>query len=121
MTYKQSTGEMFAADGTLLGTGHAGNGAGRNNPTMQWTHNVGPLPVGRYTVGLFATHAQLGPWSAPLIPVPAPAPNTPYSWLGGRGGFYIHGPEFSEGCIVLPITVRQQIAGGTDRDLEVIS
>jgi hypothetical protein len=119
MIYHQSTGQLFADDGTtLLGSGHAGNGAGLNNPTMQDVHNVGPLPCGRYSVGDFTTHVHLGPLSAPLTPLPDPW--GAFTWLRGRGGFYIHGPEFSEGCIVMPEPVRAALAAGSDRTLVVI-
>ena len=121
MTYHQSTGELFSDDGMLLGTGHAGNGTGLNNPAMQFVHNVGPLPCGRYTIGVWGTHSQLGPISAPLIPLPSSNPNAPgFNWLKGRGGFYIHGPEFSEGCIVMPEPVRAALAAGTDINLVVV-
>lgn len=128
MVYKQSTGELFAdaqpgvnrtlGVAELLGTGHAGNGAGKNNPGMETVHNVGPLPVGHYKIGQWGTHAQLGPISAPLIP--QPDENGSYAWLYGRGGFYVHGPEFSEGCIVMPEPVRLAMSQGVDQDIEVI-
>src|SRR5271170_4147419 len=119
MTYEQATGNLFAADGTLMGVGHAGNGTGWNNPADQFQHNVGPLPVGHYKIGAWGTHAQLGPISAPLTPQPDESGG--YAWLHGRGGFYCHGPVFSEGCIVQEEPVRLAASKSGDTDMFVIS
>lgn len=88
---------------------------------MQFVHNIGPLPVGRYKIGAWGTHVQLGPISAPLIPQPVSNAGIEYAWLHGRGGFYIHGPIFSEGCIVMDYGVRLALSKGTDADLTVVS
>jgi hypothetical protein len=54
-TYKQSNGELLGQH-DLNGSGHyvnfgwAGQREGKNNPAMQNVHNIGPLPVGTYTI-----------------------------------------------------------------------
>lgn len=90
-----------------------------NNPAMQWVHNVGPLPRGFYKIGAWSTHPVLGPISAPLIPQPDASGS--YAWLGGRGGFYIHGPVFSEGCVVQTEPIRLAMSLSGDSDLEVVA
>jgi len=86
---------------------------------MQDVRNVGPLPRGFYTIGAWSMDprpgelAKLGPVTAELDPDPG---NETF----GRSGFFIHGPEFSEGCIVLPHGVRVQLATSSDRRLQVI-
>lgn len=124
MTYKQSTGEVFNSAGKLLGVGHAGNGLGLNNPAMQFVHNVGPLPRGHYKLAPWVMEPRpapldkLGPITAELIP--QPDEDGSLAWLQGRGGFYFHGPVFSEGCPVQEHDVRLAMSKNGDMDLIVI-
>jgi hypothetical protein len=105
-------------DGILISMdGHCGNGEGLNNPDMQGVHNVGPLPRGRYKIGKWQAHPVLGVLSAALIPQPD---SGGFAWLEGRGGFYIHGPELSEGCIVQLHNTRFAMSLSGDSDLEVV-
>jgi hypothetical protein len=142
MIYNQTTGILsdnagvpIAADyyknaGLPYPPGHAGNGAGYNNPAAQYEHNVGPLPGpdangngGLYRIGAWGTHAHLGPISAPLTPLAAPTAFDPsgYGWLRGRGGFYCHGPVFSEGCVVQEEPIRLAASRSGDTMLRVVS
>lgn len=113
ITYSQSTGELRDATGKLLATGYAGgncghNPEGKNNPAMQDVRAVGPLPQGTYALGAPVAQSHLGPYAIPLIPDPA---NTMF-W---RGDFYLHGDSIqnpgnaSEGCIILPRSVREEV------------
>jgi hypothetical protein len=121
--FQQSTGGLFGPEGTLMATGYAGgnlgrNPEGKNNPHMQFIKNVGPLPQGRYSLGEPVEHATLGPFAIPLIPDPA-------NNMGGRGDFYCHGDttppgNASEGCIVMPRSVRDLMWASDDHQLEVI-
>jgi hypothetical protein len=83
-------------------------------------HNVGPLPVGWYTVGQAYHHPRLGPETMELEP-------DPENEMFGRSGFAMHGRRFigdmnaSEGCIVLDLPARHIVAMGTDRRLHVVS
>jgi hypothetical protein len=116
-TYSQGQHTMSRDGAVVSTTGHAGNGAGLNNPSLQYAHNLGPLPCGKYKISAWGTHAQLGPISAPLVPQ---MDVNGYAWLRGRGGFYIHGPEFSEGCIVQLEPDRLAMSQSGDCDLTVV-
>jgi hypothetical protein len=118
INYIQSTGQVFLDDGTLLGIGFAGNDyrpkenpskvQGKNNPTHEDAHSIGPIPRGLYTIGTWGSHPPLGPTSASLTPDPK---NVMY----GRSSFYIHGvggddpANCSEGCIVLAPNIREKL------------
>ena len=117
--YSQSTGILTGPAGTAIAAGYSGNGAGLNNPMFQDEKDRGPLPQGRYLIGdLEAQHDRLGANVMPLIPDPS-------NEMFGRGDFWLHGDNSarngtaSEGCIVLPLWARMQIAGSDDRQLEV--
>lgn len=122
-TWNSANGNL-SRGGELVGTGYAGGDKGQrpdgvNNPALQNVHNVGPLPQGKYTIGEFLDRPTLGKFAGQLIPAPE---NEMY----GRSGFYIHGDteemnqSASDGCIILPYTIREQIANSGDTDLQVV-
>lgn len=119
MKYDQKTGEIMTDDGTVIGKGYAGNGKGKNNPAMESVKMIGPLPRGIYIIGEPINSPHTGPYSIPLTP-------NPKNVMYGRSGFMIHGDSIdnpgtaSNGCIVLPHTIRVQINNYTDKNLEVI-
>lgn len=105
---------------TTLGFGYAGGNCGKNpegvnNPALQGVVCVGPLPRGVYTIGQPVDHTHLGPCAMPLTPDLA-------NDMFGRSGFFIHADTAaedhgaSEGCIVLPLAIRQRIAAGLATD-----
>jgi hypothetical protein len=102
--YVQATGELYS----LAGTGYAGKGAGKNNPALQRERSVGPLPAGYYDIGPPRDGGAHGPLVRPLTPDPANA-------MFGRSAFLIHGDSLtrpgdaSEGCIIMPRSVRAAI------------
>lgn len=119
LNYSQSSGAITKDDGTLVTHGWAGHGNGKNNPTMQDQHELGPLPRGVYAVGKWeARHGNLGPIVASLTQTSG---NT-----FGRSAFYIHGPDTnpkeygqeSKGCIVIPrpgrLAVKALLVGPSD-------
>lgn len=118
-TFKQSTGELFAANGSLLGTGWAGQGDGKNNPDMQEVHNIGPLPRGLYTIIAPYDNPHTGPYTMNLEP---DASNDMF----GRSDFRMHGAAFknpemsSEGCIIQVRGVRQAVWDSGDHRLQVV-
>ena len=69
--YSQSTGTLTAPDGSVAGHGYSGHGPGINNPAMQNVPDVGPIPVGMYTIGPFRSDPEKGPLVCDLIPDPA--------------------------------------------------
>jgi len=126
LTYSQTIGIFTMPDGTTY-HGHAGKGAGLNNPEMQNVHGVGPLPQGLYNLETWkdgsaysAEDARLGPFVCRLDPDPA---NEMY----GRNGFFLHGgdgsnpPTDSEGCIVLFRAAREAIAATGETQLTVVA
>lgn len=118
-TYAQTNGYLTNPAGIIVGGGYSGNGADLNNPAGQGDVGHGPIPEGRWTIGVFGDHPVLGPVSAPLAPA---AGND----MDGRdGGFYIHGDNAqmnhtaSDGCIILARNLRELVAAGGDNDLLV--
>lgn len=87
--------------------GYAGKGAGKNNPDMEHVRNVGPLPLGEYSVLGPVDHSRLGRCVYRLAHIKGPT--------YGRSGFYIHGDsrknpgQASSGCIVLGYADRTAI------------
>lgn len=115
--YKQATG-WISRDGENVVEGYSGAGDGKNNPAMQDVPNVGPLPAGKYTIGEPSDTKTHGPYVLHLTPDAA-------NEMFGRSGFLIHGDSVvhpgtaSEGCIILPRKVREQIWASEDRALVV--
>lgn len=119
-TWIQDSGTMLAPDGSVVGTGYAGNGSGLNNPAMQDRRAVGPLPCGGYTIGpLEPVHGHLGTNVAALIP-------DSDNEMFGRSEFYLHGRksltdmDASLGCIVLDKGPRLKVINSPCKRLEVI-
>jgi len=119
MKYIQKTGEIFDIKGVLLGTGYSGHGLGKNNPEMEDVKNVGPLPRGAYIILSPHDSDHTGPFTMSLIP-------DPNNQMFGRSGFAIHGDSIKEpgtasnGCIIMPRRVREEIYKSNDKYLEVI-
>ena len=115
--YVQSTGELFH-DAELIGTGYSGHGAGVNNPAMQSVKNVGPIPVGHYTIGPAFHHPVCGPVAMRLLPHPD-------NRMFNRDGLLMHGdtPSMdhtaSDGCIIQQRQIRDRVDASPDRDLVV--
>lgn len=108
LVFESSTGKLY--DGTgLLGTGYAGAPGGKNDPKMQSVPNVGPLPVGFYTIQPPTNSTHCGFEAFPLVP---DATNEMF----GRSGFFLHGDSLShpgggsDGCIVQSRPVRDLVA-----------
>src|SRR3954465_9319173 len=117
-TYEQRSG--YLKNGALIvGVAYSGSGLGKNNPEMQAVHNVGPLPVGFYTLDTPHDNPTLGPFAIHLTPADT---NEMY----GRFAFYMHGDSHthpgaaSHGCIVCSIDVRRKLDASKDRELEVV-
>lgn len=118
-TYIQKTGAMLKPDGSVLGAGYSGKGAFKNVPNAQNLIDLGPIPEGTYYIGKpIAKTVTHGPYVLPLTPSPD---NTMY----GRDDFLIHGDSVvdpgnaSEGCIVMPLYIREAIGMSDDLVLSV--
>jgi hypothetical protein len=105
-THAQSTGHIFHR-GVHVYSGYSGHGIGRNNPSMEAVHDVGPIPLGMYTLGTPHDSDRMGPFVMALLPVGHDAL--------GRTGLFLHGDndahDASTGCIILsPREAREAIA-----------
>jgi RHS repeat-associated protein len=126
--YSQSTGTLThvnaqgKVDVTKTG-GYAGADTGtikgKNNPAMQYVPNVGPIPQGTYQVGTPYNSKKTGAFSIPLAPAQS-------NNMQGRSAFLMHGDSIrnpgtaSEGCIVFPRGVRDEVNKSKDKCLKVI-
>lgn len=118
-TYSQTSGEL-KRDGSLVGIGYSGHGAGVNNPDLESVHDVGPVPRGLWIIGAQEEHSTHGPCVMPLSPKEG-------TDTLGRSEFLMHGDLLAHpgerlaslGCIIMPKYVREQVAASPDRDLEV--
>jgi hypothetical protein len=118
--YAQQTGNL-QQDGEHVATGYSGANAGKNNPEMETVHNVGPIPRGNWTISGPPIDTQdHGPYVLALKP-------TANTNTFGRSGFLMHGESIespgcaSQGCVILPRAVREQVWKSGDRDLEVVA
>jgi RHS repeat-associated protein len=122
-------GPFTAAKGSTpdyVANGYAGTNdtkmqctCGLNNPDMQDVPFIGPVTQGLWTIGRPYNHPTLGPMTMNIVP--AQDTNT-----FGRDAFRIHGDNkaknhtASEGCIVMPLSVRKAIANSQDNRLIVV-
>jgi hypothetical protein len=118
-TYNSANGNL-SRNGELIGTGYSGRGGGLNNPAADGVADVGPIPAGSWIIGDFFDDPG---GKGPVVCHLTPAPGTDDL---GRSGFMIHGDNqemnhtASEGCIILPRAIREQIAASGDTDLQVV-
>lgn len=116
--YHQRTGELWR-NGKKIVTGYSGNGAGLNNPDMQNVPRVGPIARGRWHMDGIYNSKQVGPYA--IILSPAPETET-----FGRGGFRCHGDNSagdksaSEGCMIFPRAVREDMWQLNDHAIDVV-
>ena len=123
-TFEQSSGALRDPNGVLVSVGYAGGECGArpdavNNPVLQDVVNVGPLPCGAYLIEAPIEHSRLGPFALPLLPE---ATNEMF----GRSDFYMHGDtpapgQASDGCIIMPRAVREQVWASNDHALSVLA
>jgi Protein of unknown function (DUF2778) len=119
-TYSQKSGQLDQ-DGNKVAIGYSGAANGKNNPELQNVHNLGPIPQGDWTItGPPADTKTHGPYVLRLTPEPE-------TETFGRSGFLMHGDSkehpgtASQGCIVVPRAVREQVWKSGDRDLKVVT
>lgn len=116
--YEQSTGVLRNSAGASIALGYSGAPGAKNDPSKQSIVKVGPIPRGNYHIGAPFDSASHGPYCLRLTPDPA-------NEMFGRDGFLIHGDSIehpgaaSEGCIILPRFIRQQIFASHDYALVV--
>ena len=125
-TYEQSTGKWYLSNGTLLGTGYAGHGDGKNNPLAESIKGIGPLPAGTYNATkLYERHPDLG-WYAIQLEPDADTRSKILSYGRSPDSFFVHGEnpahegESSEGCIIQWRTTRLDFWEGDDHGITVV-
>ena len=69
LVYSLSTCKL-TLNGETLAQGYSGAGPGKNNPDMQSSQGVGPIPEGKYTVGRQFNSTRTGPGAMRLTPIP---------------------------------------------------
>lgn len=117
--YCQSNGIITDSTGKIMAIGYAGVGAGRNNPSFQDQHKIGPIPRGLYTMQKPVDTDTHGPYVLWLEP---DSRNEMY----GRGDFGIHGDSIAHpgmaslGCIIAPKFCRQRMWDSDDHLVAVI-
>ena len=118
-TYEQSSGKMFNLSGEFFSQGYSGSPEGKNNTLMQAVHNVGPIPLGSYTIEAPVDSKVHGPYALGLMP-------DSMNEMFGRSGFLMHGDSLvapgsaSEGCIIQPRAARETIWESGDHHLQVV-
>jgi Protein of unknown function (DUF2778) len=117
--YSQGSGKCFDSAGVLDTEGYSGHGAGLNNGHAERVHDVGPIPLGRYSIAApLDPPDHLGPLALPLTAQPG-------TETYGRGGFFIHGDNSdgnksaSHGCVILEHDARKWIVDHRETELEV--
>lgn len=117
--YGQTSGKLIH-DGVIVGKAYSGYEEDHNVHDDQTLAKLGPIPVGKYTIGkFFDDPGGKGAVVAHLLPCED-------TETFGRLGFMIHGDNSklnfsgSEGCIVTPRNVREMIRDSGDTELEVI-
>lgn len=125
MTWKwdQSAGEL-TRDGKAISRGYSGKCRGKNNPALQGLRGIGPIPAGRWKIVERYDSANVGPHALKLFADDGRLDDTHAET--GRGAFRIHGDSIknpgtaSNGCIILPRSIREMIWKSGDRDLVVV-
>lgn len=118
-SYKIASGQMLGAHGQCF-AGYSGAGhslaEGRNNPQMQTAVAKGPIPAGRYRIGVPHDNRHTGPLTMDLTPMAGTDTH-------GRSLFRIHGNnaanDASHGCVILPPDARRAIWASGDHELVV--
>lgn len=121
MIYSQSLGILWDAAGKIMYKGGwSGNGQGKNNPDMEGVRNKGPIPRGRYTIGVPYDSRNVGPFSLPLTPHLHKALDRTHFRCHGAALDPAKQGQESDGCMIMPRDVRQAMHKSDDKILDVI-
>jgi len=128
-TYEQLSGMLRDDAGNVIGIGYSGAGDGKNNPLMEHVVDVGPIPVGTYTItGPPFNSPSHGPFVLKLVPDPATTQRIA-SYGRDPETFLLHGDSIqhpgtaSEGCVIMDRMTRTSVAQNlpVDNSLQVVS
>lgn len=118
--YKQTTGELRNAAGTVVAKGYSGKGEYKNKHEHQDVRGMGPIPVGCYTINPPHQSLKTGAYAMDLMPDSS-------NVMFGRDSFQMHGDSLrqpgtaSSGCIIMPRAIREQVWSSLDHRIEVIA
>lgn len=100
--------------------GYSGaDGVWKNSPALTMHHNLGPIPVGQWSMGTPYDDPHKGRDVIPLFPDFG-------TETYGRRGFLIHGDSIahpghaSDGCIILDHAARLELIKSVDKLLVVV-
>ena len=116
--YQISSG-VLSKGPSIIGVGYSGQPECKNDPAKCSVHNKGPIPPGIYKIEAPVDTVKHGPYVLWLTP-------SPRNEMHGRSAFGIHGDNAkgdesaSEGCIIMPRKVREDVYKNGDLDLEVV-
>jgi hypothetical protein len=116
-TWDQSQGKLYH-NGEFISNGYSGSGPGKNNPELQSSVGVGPIPRGDWLLTGVCNSRNTGPFTIALVAKPG-------TDTCGRSAFRIHGDSLfhpgnaSHGCIILPRAIRELIWNSGDHSLSV--
>ncbi len=116
--YSQSSGKLWADDGSLFASGYSGHGDGKNNPAQEAIKNIGPIPRGEWVVSGVYDSGKIGPLAIKLEPSGHTARGRDYFRIHGDSA--AHPGKASKGCIVLSRKTRQALINTGDKILKVI-
>jgi hypothetical protein len=117
--YEICSGKLYDDTGAIVAIGYSGDPSHKNDPQAVSLHNQGPIPPGRYEINPPVETVTHGPYVLPLAPDVG-------NVMFGRSGFLMHGDSVvapgtaSEGCVIMPRTIRELVWGSSDRELHVI-
>ena len=117
--FHQDSGVIRDRHGRIMGAGYSGKGAHKNQHASQHVKGEGPIPVGVYYLSEPFDSPHTGKFVLRLTPLHGDE-------MFGRGSFEMHGEnlahvgESSNGCIVAPLPVRQEIANSGDVLLAIL-
>jgi hypothetical protein len=118
-TFKVAAGEIWR-NGKLMAKGvYSGHGDAINDSSKEAMPAHGPIPRGRWLMDGVYNSAKVGPFA--IILDPAPGTNA-----FGRSGFRVHGDNAkgdqsaSEGCVIVPRNIRDDMWQLKDHVLDVV-
>lgn len=118
ITFDRKLG-ILMVNGLIVKGVWSGHGDARNDPSREQEKGIGPLPAGKYEIGVMHNSKHLGPDVMQLFPYPS-------NKMFDRSEFFMHGDHAndtdfsaSDGCIIAPHQIRQEVNKSKDRELLV--
>jgi hypothetical protein len=126
-TYEISSGKMYSDAGELLDIGYSGQPPHVNDFSAVGEVGIGPIPAGSWEIKGPEDSPKTGPYTLTLVPNEATMAHV-ISLNRDPVSFRIHGeraqppPGYaSDGCIILPRAIREQIWNSGDHELDTVA